>query len=128
MWVVIAKKGLDVHRDEMISELLGEEKTPQEVYYVVKQSSSYRYNIGSSLSSAKIYKQKASCDRLVKKFNIAQKDSNRSPFYWIKDYHLSTKQITIEEWNLMCNQELVRLERGYEYQKQRIEDKRKSFK
>jgi len=128
MWVVIAKKGLDVHRDEIISELLGEEKTPQEVYYVVKQSSSYRYNIGSSLSSAKIYKQKASCDRLVKKFNIAQKDLNRSPFYWIKDYHLSTKQITIEEWNLMCNQELVRLERGYEYQKQRIEDKRKSFK
>ena len=128
MWVVIAKKGLDIHRDEMISELLGEEKTPQEVYYVVKQSSSYRYNIGSSLSSAKIYKQKASCDRLVKKFNLAQKDLNRSPFFWIKDYHLSTKQITIEEWNLMCDQEQFRLERNYNYQKQRIEEKRRSFK
>ena len=33
MWVVIAKRGLDIHRDEMISELLGEEKTPQEFSY-----------------------------------------------------------------------------------------------
>jgi hypothetical protein len=128
MWVVIAKKGLDVHRDEMISELLGEEKTPQEVHYVVKPSSSYRYNVGSNLSSAKIYKQKSSCDRLVKKFNIAQKDMTRSPFYWIRYYYLSTKQITIEEWNLMCDQEQSRLERNYQYQKQKIEDKRKSFK
>jgi len=128
MWVVIAKKGLNVHRDDLLSELLGEEKTKQEEYYVVKPTSSYRYNVSSSLSSAKIYKQKASCDRLVKKFQSAQKDISRSPYFWIKDYHLSTKKVTFEEWDLMCNQELNRLERNYEYTKQKIELKRSSFK
>ena len=128
MWVVIAKKGLNVHRDDLLSELLGEEKTKQEEYYVVKPTSSYRYNVSSSLSSAKIYKQKSSCERLVKKFQSAQKDISRSPYFWIKDYHLSTKKVTFEEWDLMCNQELNRLERSYEYTKQKIELKRSSFK
>jgi hypothetical protein len=128
MWVVIAKKGLNVHRDDLLSELLGEEKTKQEEYYVVKPTSSYRYNVSSSLSSAKIYKQKSSCERLVKKFQSSQKDISRSPYYWIKDYHLSTKKVTFEEWDLMCNQELNKLERSYEYTKQKIELKRTSFK
>lgn len=128
MWVVVAKKGLDVHRDEIISELLGEEKLETPEVFVVKPTSSYRYNVSSSLSSAKIYKQKASCERLVTRFNNAIKDMNRSPFYWIKDYRLSVRKVNFEEWNLMCNNELDRLERSYIYQKQRIEEKRKSFK
>ena len=128
MWVVIAKKGLNVHRDDLLSELLGEEKTKQEEYYVAKPTSSYRYNVSSSLSSAKIYKQRSSCERLVKKFQSSQKDISRSPFYWIREYHLSTKKVTFEEWDLMCNQELNRLERSYEYTKQKIELKRSSFK
>jgi hypothetical protein len=128
MWVVIAKKGLNVHRDDLLSELLGEEKTKQEEYYVVKPTSSYRYNVSSSLSSAKIYKQKSSCERLIKKFQSSQKDISRSQFYWIREYHLSSKKVTIEEWNLMCNQELNKLERNYEYTKQKIELKRSSFK
>lgn len=128
MWVVIAKKGLDIHRDELISDLLGEEKNQVTESFILKPSSSYRYNITSSLSNAKIYKQKHSCERLIKKFNTAQKELNRNPFYWIKDYHLSCRQITIDEWNIMCNQELSRLERSYQYQKQKIESKRNSFK
>lgn len=128
MWVIIAKKGLDVHRDDLISELLDEEKSQQQLYYIVKTSSSYRYNVGSSLSSAKIYKQKSSCDRFVKRFNLANKEMNRSEFYWIKDYHVSTKKLTFEEWNLMCNQEQSKLDRNYQYQKQKIEQKRMSFK
>lgn len=128
MWVVIAKKGLDVHRDDLISDILGEEKNEQQEYFVVKPTSSYRYNVGSSLSSAKIYKQKASCERLVRKFNNSLKDANRSPFYWIKDYRLSVRKVTNEEWNIMCDQEQSRLERSYLYQKQKIEEKRRSFK
>ena len=128
MWVVIAKKGLDVHRDELISDLLGEEKQDLPEFFVVKPSSSYRYNVSSNLSSAKVYKQKASCERLVKKFNNALKDMNRSPFYWIKDYKLSVRKVTHEEWNIMCDQEQSRLERSYLYQKQKIEQKRNSFR
>ena len=128
MWVVIAKKGLDIHRDDLISDLLDEEKSEIIEHFVVKPTSSYRYNISSSLSSAKIYKQKSSCERLVRKFNNSIKDINRSPFYWIKDYKLSVRKVTFEEWNLMCNHELDRLERNYIYHKQKIEEKRRSFK
>jgi len=128
MWVVIAKKGLDIHRDDLISELLEEKKTKQEEYYVVKSNTSYKYNVSSSISSAKIYKQRSSCERLIKKFQSAQKDVYNSPYYWIREYHLSTKKVSFEEWNLICNQELSKLDRIYEYNKRKIEIKRKSFK
>jgi len=128
MWVVVAKKGLDVHRDELIADLLEEEKSETQEYYLVKTSSSYRYNIGSSLSIAKIYKQKSSGERMVKRFNNALKDSNRSPFHWIKEYRLSVRKVTFEEWNRMCNEEQNKLDRNYQYHKQKIEQKRSSFK
>jgi hypothetical protein len=128
MWVVVAKKGLDVHRDELIADLLGEEKSETPEYYLVKTSSSYRYNIGSSLSIAKIYKQKSSGERMVRRFNSALKDANRSPFYWIKEYRLSVRKVTFEEWDRMCNEEQNKLDRNYNHQKQKIEQKRSSFK
>jgi hypothetical protein len=128
MWVVTAKKGLDVHRDELISDLLGEERIEQPEVFVVKPSSSYRYNVSSNLASAKMYKHKASCERLVKKFNNSLKDNNRNSFYWIRDYKLSFRKITSEEWNSMCNDELQKLEKSYLYHKQKIEEKRRSFK
>ena len=127
MWVVIAKKGLDAHRDDLISSLLDEEKTQQQEEFIVN-SKKRRHSTTISLSLAKIYKQEASCKRFIKKFISSDKNSFRSPYIWIKEYHLSYKKISSEEWNRMCNEELNMLNRNYEYHKSKIEEKRKSFK
>jgi hypothetical protein len=128
MWVIVAKKGLDIHRDDLISTLLDEEKNQQKEEFVVDKKSSRRYNTTTSLSLAKIYKQEASCKRFVKKFLSSDKSTYRSPYHWIKDHHLSFRRITLEEWNDMCNNEVNLLNRNYEYHKSQIEKKRMSFK
>ena len=128
MWVVVAKKGLNIHRDDLISTLLDEEKTQQQEEFIVDKKSSRKYNTTLTLSLAKIYKQESSCKSFVKKFISADKSTYRSPYHWIKDYHLSFRKIRNDEWNRMCNDELNMLNRNYEYHKSKIEEKRRSFK
>jgi hypothetical protein len=129
MWVIVAKKGKNVHRDDFISELLNIEKENFEEFYITKTSTSYRYNISTNIFHAKMYKQKGYCERLIKKqkFYIDNQDRYRNPFHWIKEYHLSYRKVTLEEWNKVCDYELKSLEQSYQHQKSKIEKKRKEF-
>jgi len=132
MWVVVAKKNTNVHRDDTISDLLDLERNTSEdfqEFYITKNSSNHRYNVVANLFYAKIYKSKSYCERLVKK-SIFYKSGEyyRNPFHWLKEYHLSYRKVTQDEWNKMCDNELHRLEQSYIHHKSQIESKRKSFK
>lgn len=130
MWVIIAKKGLDKHRDDLISELLEVENDSQPETYL-KKSSYGKYSITGLLQESLMYKQLASCKRLITNFKKFQK-VNTVPrwdrFYYLKEYHLSYRKITKEEWEKMCNDEINRLTINYNYHKDQLEKKKKSFK
>lgn len=129
MWVIIAKLNLNQHRDDLISDILETEKVQEPDLYLKKRGS--KYSSISNLSEALIYKQEASCKGLIKRFEATKKLNvvhRYDKFYYIKEYHLSYKKITREEWDRMCNNELSILNRNYEYHKSMIEKKRISFK
>jgi hypothetical protein len=132
MWVVIAKRGKHIHRDDVISDLLDLDKDKSidcEGFFITKNSGNYRYNVVSSLYYAKVYKSKGYCDRIVKKFEFYKNgDFHRNPFHWLKEFHLSYREITKDEWDKMCENEQRKLEQSYHHHKNQIELKRKSFK
>jgi hypothetical protein len=131
MWVIIAKLNLNQHRDDLISDILETEKVQEPDLYLRKKAGYSKYNSTSNLSEALIYKQEASCKRLIKRFESTKKMNvvhRYDKFYYIKEYHLSYKKITREEWDVMCNNEISVLNRSYEYHKSTIEKKRNSFK
>lgn len=131
MWVVIAKKGTNIHRNDAISDLLDLEKDidDSQEFYVTKNGSNHRYNVVQSLFYAKIYKSKGFCEKLIKKFNFYKSgEFYRNPFHWLKEYHLTLRKVTQEEWGKMCDEELRKLENSYIHHKNLIEVKRKAFK
>ncbi len=131
MWVVLAKKGLDKHRDDLISEILNQEIEQEPDIFITNKKGSSKYSTTSNLSNALIYKQEASCKRLIQRFQKSQTSniiSRYDKFYWVKEYHISYRKVTKDEWNRMCNNELGILLNNYEYHKSVIEKKRNSFK
>ena len=132
MWIVVAKKGTYVHRDDMISDILEisrEESEDFKEFYVTKNSSNFRYNVVASIFYAKIYKSKGYCEKIVNRFQFYKNsDYIRNPFHWLKDYHLSYRKITKEEWETVCNNELKKLEQSYIHHKSLIERKKSMYK
>lgn len=130
MWVIIAKKGLHIHRDDLISEILDVEKDPEPEIYL-KKSSYGKYSTTALLQESTMYKQLASCKRLISRFE-KMKSINSLPrwdkFYYMKEYHLSYRKISQNEWEKMCNDEINRLTISFNYQKSLLEKKRNSFK
>jgi hypothetical protein len=122
MWVIIASKDKNELREDVISDLLDFKKEKKLDTFVNRRNN--RYHLSLSLSNALIYKQRSSCEKLVKKFNTADKTNYRSVFVWIKDFHLSYRRIDKDEWNRMCDTESNALTRQYEIQKNDIEKKR----
>lgn len=126
MWVILAKKGLDVYRDDLISSILEEEKTQPEQF--IASNKSWKYSTTPAISMAKMYMREESCKRFIKKFTLTDKTQYNSPYSWIKDYHLSFRRVTIEEWGVLCDRDLYLLNSKYEHNKSKIEKKRKSYK
>ena len=131
MWVVLAKKGLDKHRDDLISEILNQEIEQDPDLFVTNKKGSSKYSTTINLSLALIYKQEASCKRFIQRFQKSQSlnmISRYDKFYWIREFHISYRKVTKDEWDKMCNNELNILLNNYEYHKSQIEKKRSSFK
>lgn len=132
MWVITAVKGLENHREEILSELLGEEKPQLKELFLKGNSGGYsKFNVTHLKRDALIYKQSHSCVRLIKKFEESLKKKmmmHYDKFVWIKDYKLSYRKLTKEEWDSICNDELSILTKSYEIQKNIILNKKNSYK
>jgi hypothetical protein len=130
MWVIVAKKGLHIHRDDLISELLDVDKDPQPDIYL-KKSSYGKFSTTSFLQESVLYKQLASCKRLINKFEKFKSVSTVprwDRFYYMKEYHLSFRKVSKEEWERMCNDEITKLTISYNYHKEQLEKKKFSYK
>ena len=69
------------------------------------------------------------CLCLIKNFNS---DTNKSyftnKFSWIKDYVLSVRKLTKEEWERFINFEISRLDNKYQKQRSKLLDKKNQYK
>lgn len=129
MWVIIAKKGLDKHREDVISGLLDQEIIYTPDLFLKKRGS--KFLTTGNLSEAQFYKLEASCKKLIQRFQKTKSTPHISysdKFYWVKDFHISYRKVTLDEWNKMCDDDTYSLTNNYNYQKSLIEKRRSSFK
>lgn len=132
MWVITAVKGLENHREERLSDILGEHKPKHQEIFLKGNSSGYtKFTVTSLKRDALIYKQQHSCVRLIKKFEENQKKNlipHYDKFLWIKDYKLSFRKLSKEEWESICDEEISILTKSYETQKNILLNKKNSYK
>lgn len=129
MWVIVAKKGLDKHRDDIISEILDVEKNTEPELYL-KKNSYGSYSIVRNLNDSLMYKQQSSCKRLIARFEKTKNSitvTRWDKFYHLKEYHLSYRKINKEEWIKMCDDEINKLTTSYNYHKYQLEKKKSLF-
>jgi len=129
MWVVIAKSGLDKHREDIISNILDQEIIQEPDLFLKKKGS--KYLTTSNLSEAQFYKLEASCKKLIQRFQKS-KTVNMVPhydkFYWVKDFHISYRKVEKDEWEQMCDKDINLLTQSFNNHKSMIEKRRQSFK
>jgi hypothetical protein len=129
MWVVVAKSGLDKHREDIISDILDQEPIQEPDLFLKKRGS--KYATTGNLSDAQFYKLEASCKKLIQRFQKS-KATNIVPyydkFYWVKDLHISYRKVEKDEWDKMCDNDINLLTQSFHHQKSLIEKRRKSFK
>lgn len=132
MWVITAIKGIDNHREELISDILGEEKPKVQELFLKGKSGGYsKYNLTTLRKDALIYRQQHSCIRLINKFEQSLKKKmilHYDKFIWIKDYKLSFRKLTKEEWDSICDEEISILTKIYENQKNMLLNKKNSYR
>ena len=122
MWVIVAKNSKNEVRDGLLSEILDIQLDRSPELFLKKKG--LRYQICHSLSDALIYKQKSSCDRLLERYESSNKNDYRSVFVWIKDYVLTYRKVSKEEWHRMCDEEISAATIYYTSLKNGIEKKR----
>jgi hypothetical protein len=129
MWVVIAKSGLDKHREDIISNILDQEIMQEPDLFLKKKGS--KYLTTSNLSEAQFYKLEASCKKLIQRFQKS-KTVNMVPyydkFYWVKDFHISYRKVEKDEWDQMCDKDINLLTQSFNHHKSMIEKRKQSFK
>lgn len=127
MFVIIVNSNLATQRDSIIDSIISVNQKPDE--FLVKTSSSKKYSRSTFIAHALIFKTKSGALRVVKKFN---EDVNKSywtnQFNWVKDYCLSVRKITPDEWQIIVDTELSKLERNYIRQKEKLQKKKSLYR
>lgn len=126
MWVIVVNRSIDLHRDNRISELFGEQSNHE---YLYKRTGNSKYSKTSNVIFALTFKTESGAKRLVGSFNSdTQKHFYQNKFNWISDCFLSIRKMTTDEWNQKINFELSILENRYKKQKDRLLKKREEYK
>jgi hypothetical protein len=127
MWVITASKGIEHQRDNKILDILEEKPNFQFLSKRVRGNS--KYSTTPIVEYAIIFKTESGALRLIKNFNS---DTNKSyftsKFSWIKDYVLSVRKLTKEEWERFINFEISRLDNKYQKQRYKLLDKKNQYK
>ena len=127
MWVITASKGIEHQRDNKILDILEEKPNFQFLSKRVRGNS--KYSTTPIVEYAIIFKTESGALRLIKNFNS---DTNKSyftnKFSWIKDYVLSVRKLTKEEWERFINFEISRLDNKYQKQRSKLLDKKNQYK
>ena len=126
MYVVVANRGLWLHRDNRISEIIGDTTTKE---FVCKRSGSNKYSSSSNISFSLVFKTESGAKRLIDKFNSdTQKNSYSNNFNWIKDHVLSIQKLTKEEYEQICDYEIWTLKHRYDKQVSKLNKKKLQYK
>ncbi len=127
MWVITVSKGIEHQRDNKILDILEEKPNFQFLSKRVRGNS--KYSTTPIVEYAVIFKTESGALRLIKNFNS---DTNKSyftsKFSWIKDYVLSVRKLTKEEWERFINFEISRLDNKYQKQRSKLLDKKNQYK
>lgn len=127
MWVITASKGIEHQRDNKILDIL--EEKPNFQFLSKRVHGNSKYSTTPIVEYAIIFKTESGALRLIKNFNS---DTNKSyftsKFSWIKDYVLSVRKLTKEEWERFINFEISRLDNKYQKQRSKLLDKKNQYK
>ena len=120
MWVIVVNRNITLHRDNRIAELIGDYSTQE---YLAKRPSS-KYNSTSEIRFSLVFKTESGAKRIIEKFNSdVQKSNYSNKFNWIKDYVLSIRKMTQDEWNSKIDFELSKLDNKYKRQRDKLTSK-----
>lgn len=122
MYVIIVEKDIISHRDNMISDILGESI---QAVYLSKKSGSNKFSTTTALNFALIYKTESGAKRVIADFNSRNHYNNsRSRFYWIMDRHLSFRKLTKEEYNSIIDGKISILDNTYHWKRNKLLSKK----
>jgi hypothetical protein len=126
MWVIVLNRGLNQHRDNRISEIMGESITKE---YLSKRNGSKVYYTTSNIQWAQIFKTESGALRVINEFNL---DTDKSRYYnkfnWVKDRVMSIYKMTREEYEQSCDVEISRLNNKYNKQLAKLTKKKSEYK
>lgn len=126
MYVVVANKGLWLHRENRIAEIVGDITTKE---FVTKRSGSNKYYTSSNTIWALVFKTESGAKRLIQDFNSdTQKERFSNKFNWIKDHVLSVQKLTKEEYEKICDHEIEMLKKRYDRQLAKLSNKKSQYK
>ena len=126
MWVIVVNRNLNLHRDNRIAELIGDYSTQE---YLSKRSSNSKYHSTSDIKFSLVFKTESGAKRIIEQFNSdTQKHFYQNKFNWIKDYVLSIRKMTQDEWLSKINLEISILDNRYKRQRDKLTSKINQYK
>jgi hypothetical protein len=126
MWVIVLNRGLNQHRDNRISEIMGESITKE---YLSKRNGSKVYYTTSNIQWAQIFKTESGALRVINEFNLdTDKSRYSNKFNWVKDRVMSIYKMTREEYEQSCDVEISRLNNKYNKQLAKLTKKKSEYK
>lgn len=126
MWVIVVNRNLNLHRDNRIAELIGDYSTQE---YLAKHSSNSKYHSTSDIKFSITFKTESGAKRIIEQFKSdVQKNHYSNKFYWIKDYILSIRKMTHDEWIAKVDFELSKLDNKYQKQRDKLIAKISQYK
>lgn len=126
MWIIVANKGLNLHRDNRIAELIGDVSSQE---YLTKTSGNKKYHTTSNINWSQVFKTESGAMRIIQEFNYdINKSSYSNKFNWVREYVLSIRKMTREEWESLCDFEMSKLKNKYDRQLSKLNKKKLEYK
>lgn len=123
MWIILVNKDLQEIRNNVLTELLNNEK-PKESYLNYRYG---RFSHSGFLPDAKVYKTKSGAERLISEFKSSNNTTWKSKFHLINEKELSVRKLTREEWHMIIDFELSKLDTSYQRNKSKLMKKKTQF-
>jgi len=128
MWVIVVSNSIQEHRDNRISELVGEFSNNK---YLSLRNGSSKYGTTSNFRHAKFFKKESGARKILDDFiscDLGSRKSMNSKFRYISEYYLSVYKLTKDEWDFVINSELLELDRKFQILRDNLLKKKNQYK
>jgi hypothetical protein len=128
MWVIVVSNSIQEHRDNRISELVGEFSNNK---YLSLRNGSAKYGTTLSFRHAKFFKKESGARKILDEFtnsDLSFKKTMNSKFRYVSEYYLSVYKLTKDEWDFVINSELLELDKKFQILRDNLLKKKNQYK